>query len=81
MFARWESIETILLSTSSPGATQRFIVKVLINTGDAKRITTDNCNWRIKKARKIQKVFESPYEEKTLPQSGFICFLDVRVNI
>ena len=55
MFARWESVETILSSPAPPSATPIFPVKALIIPGVVQIILTDNYNWIKRKVRKFQK--------------------------
>ena len=82
MLARWNSVETILLSTAPPGDKPIFPVISLCTPGDVQRPITDDYHWiRIKLGKISNKVSKRPYKETTLTQSRFVYFLDVRRTI
>ena len=55
MLEIWESVETILLLTTSPSDTPSFLEKALSTPGFVWRIITDGYHWIRRKGRKISK--------------------------
>ena len=82
MIAIRESKEAILFPNAPPSDTLNVLVSSLSTPGVTQIIITYSYHWiRIKVIFFSKKVSKRPYQETTLPQSVFVCFLDVHGNI